>query len=138
MNCHIGRKKSCLQDRFKQAIIGNCSESVKKWFFYFLQQFIWKSTWMLLRQFHLSNNLVMLIKEDTDFPWQNPWQLSSAEVKFEGCEFQIFISYLHKIENSQHSVHSPFCTSTLRGELLEKRGATFFKGSCNFYKKKIS
>ena len=40
---------------------------------------------MLLRQFCLGNNLPTHIKENTDFPWQNPWQLLNAEVNFESC-----------------------------------------------------
>ena len=40
---------------------------------------------MLLKQFHLGNNLLTHIREDTDFPRQKPWQLPSAKVNFEGC-----------------------------------------------------
>ena len=39
---------------------------------------------MLLRQFRLRNNLLTHIRENTNFPWQMPWQLPSAEVNFEG------------------------------------------------------
>ena len=41
-------------------------------------------THILLRQFRLSNNLPMHIKENTDFLWQKPWQLQSAGVNFKG------------------------------------------------------
>ena len=37
---------------------------------------------MLLRQFCLGNNLPTHIKENTDFPRQNPWQLPIAEGNF--------------------------------------------------------
>ena len=37
---------------------------------------------MLLRQFSLGINLPTHIKENTDFPMQNPWQLLNAEVNF--------------------------------------------------------
>ena len=36
---------------------------------------------MLIRQFHLGNNLPMHNTENTDFPWQKPRQLPSAEAK---------------------------------------------------------
>ena len=71
--------------------LNNCNhgsffrKGVKMKIFYFLQKFIWKLTWMLLRQFCLGNNLLMHIRENTDFPWQKPWQLSRAEVNFKGC-----------------------------------------------------
>ena len=39
----------------------------------------------LLRQFLLGNNLATHIRENTDFPWQRPRQLLSAEAKFEDC-----------------------------------------------------
>ena len=39
-------------------------------------------TKILLRQFCLGNNLRTHIKENTDFPLQNPWQLLNAEVSF--------------------------------------------------------
>ena len=37
---------------------------------------------MLLRQFCLGINLPTHIKENTDFPMQNPWQLLNAEANF--------------------------------------------------------
>ena len=37
---------------------------------------------MLLRQFCLGNNLLTHIKENTDLPLQNPWELPNAEVSF--------------------------------------------------------
>ena len=39
-------------------------------------------TKILLRQFSLGNILPTHFKENTDFPLQNPWQLSNAEVNF--------------------------------------------------------
>lgn len=44
-----------------------------------------KLTWMLLKQFHLGNNLPRHIRENKDFPWQKPQQLLSTKVNFEGC-----------------------------------------------------
>ena len=40
---------------------------------------------MLLRQFHLCNNQLAHIKENTDFLQQKPWSLPSAKANFEGC-----------------------------------------------------
>ena len=39
---------------------------------------------MLLGQFCVSKNLLMHIREDTDFPWQKPRQLPSVEANLEG------------------------------------------------------
>ena len=41
---------------------------------------------MLLGQFCLGNNLPTHIRENTDFPWQKPWQLPSAQANFKGCK----------------------------------------------------
>ena len=41
---------------------------------------------MLLRQFCIGNNLLMQIRENTDFPQQLP----SAEANFEGCDYAIY------------------------------------------------
>ena len=38
------------------------------------------------RQFCFDNNFPMHIKENTDFFWQRPQQLPSAEANLEGCE----------------------------------------------------
>ena len=40
---------------------------------------------MLLRKFRLGNNLPTHIKENTDFPRQNPRQVLNAEMNFESC-----------------------------------------------------
>ena len=48
---------------------------------------------MLLRQFRLSNNLLMHIRENTDFLQQKHQQLLSAKGNFEGC---IFVRKTHK------------------------------------------
>ena len=37
---------------------------------------------MLLREFCLGSNLPMHIRKNTDFLWQKPWQLPSAEANF--------------------------------------------------------
>ena len=47
---------------------------------------------MLLRQFQLGSNLLTHIRENTDFPWQKPWQLPSAEANFKGCKFVILLT----------------------------------------------
>ena len=38
-----------------------------------------------LKQFCLSNNLPIHIRENTDFSWQKPQQLPSIKANFEGC-----------------------------------------------------
>ena len=63
---------------------------------------------MLLRQFCLGNKLLIHIKENTDFPWQKPWQLPNAEGNFEGCcyagtalwfkLFNVFLHFKHDID----------------------------------------
>ena len=42
-------------------------------------------TWMLLRHFHLSNNLLMNIRENLNLPRKIPQQLASAKASFECC-----------------------------------------------------
>ena len=49
-------------------------------FFYFLQQFIQKLTWILLRQ-----SLPTHIQENADFLRQKPWQLWDTKANFKGC-----------------------------------------------------
>ena len=39
---------------------------------------------MLLRKMHLSNDLLMHIRENTDFPQQKPRQLLSTDTNSEG------------------------------------------------------
>ena len=46
-----------------------------KIFFYFLQQFNQKLTWMLWRQFHLGNNLPTHARKNKDFSQQKPRHL---------------------------------------------------------------
>ena len=53
--------------------------------FYFLQQFIQKINMTVVKTTCLSNNLLMHIRENTDFPRQKPQQLPRAEANFEGC-----------------------------------------------------
>ena len=63
-----------------------CSERIQEWrYFYFLKYFIQKLTWMLLRQFHLGNNLLTHIRENADFSFQKFQQLPSAKANFKGC-----------------------------------------------------
>ena len=50
-------------------------------FFYFLQLFIQKLTWTLVVK---TMPRQTLIRENTAFPRQKPWQLASAEANFEG------------------------------------------------------
>ena len=69
-------------------IIDNCNyEFVPKGYknedFYFLQLFTQKLTWMLSKQVRLGINLLTHIRENTDFPWQKPWQLPNAEANFQ-------------------------------------------------------
>ena len=40
---------------------------------------------MLLRQICFDNNL-QTHRENTDFPWEKPWKLRSAEENFEDCD----------------------------------------------------
>ena len=63
-------------------------------FFLLFKYFIQKLTWMLLRQFHLTNNL-MTHGENTHFPQQKPRELPSAEVNFEG--WKMFFITLQKV-----------------------------------------
>ena len=44
---------------------------------------------MLLRQFCFNKNLMMLIRENTDFPRENPWRLLTAETSFEGSKWNV-------------------------------------------------
>ena len=55
----------------------------------------------------LGNNLLMQIRENTDFPWQKPQQLPSAKANFGGwffSDFQMifkkFIKNLYMIKRS--------------------------------------
>ena len=40
---------------------------------------------MLWNQFYLGNSFPTHIRENTDFSWEKPQQLLSAEANFEGC-----------------------------------------------------
>ena len=53
-----------------------------------------------LKQFRLGNNLPTHIRENTDFPWQRPRQLPSAEAKLDGY---------HHYSIRIHSFLSRFC-----------------------------
>ena len=65
-------------------IIGVCSESVKmKIFFHFLLEFIKKLTSMVFRQFHISNNLQMHIRENTDFLLGKALEIAECQGEFQ-------------------------------------------------------
>ena len=52
---------------------------------------------MLLRQFCIGNNLPTHIKENADFPRQNPRQLPNAEENFKDCFYAgtaLYLSFL--------------------------------------------
>ena len=65
------------------------SERLWKWSFLLFTLSYQKITWMLLRQFRLSNNLPTHITKNTDFPRQTSWQLPSAAANFKCCDIKL-------------------------------------------------
>ena len=65
------------------------SERLWKWSFLLFTLSYQKITWMLLRQFRLSNNLPTHITKNTDFPRQTSWQLPSVAANFKCCDIKL-------------------------------------------------